>query len=165
MLDAPSQSTLYDHPVRRLEGDEGTLSPYRDQVLLIVNTASQCVFTRQYEGLEKLHRAYRAKGFSVLGFPCNQFGEQEPGTNEEISRFCELKYQISFPMFEKVEVHGEHAHPLFVDLTARAPGILGTRVIKWNFTKFLVCRKGRAVQRFAPITTPAELRDEIETLL
>lgn len=165
MLDAPTPSTLYDHPVRRLDGEEGTLSAYRGQVLLIVNTASHCVFTRQYEGLEKLHRAYRGKGFSVLGFPCNQFGEQEPGTNEEISRFCELKYQISFPMFDKVEVQGERAHPLFLDLTARAPGIFGTRLVKWNFTKFLVCRKGRVVQRFAPITTPAELRDEIETLL
>jgi glutathione peroxidase len=158
-------STLYEHRVRSLDGRDATLDPYRGKVLLIVNTASQCVFTRQYEGLEKLYARYRDRGFVVLGFPCNQFREQEPGTNEDIAKFCEMQYQVSFPMFDKVDVKGETAHPLFRDLTERAPGIFGTRVIKWNFTKFLVCRRGRAVQRFAPITTPAELRDELETLL
>src|SRR5689334_4474023 len=106
--------------------------------MLIVNTASQCVFTRQYEGLEKLYERYRDRGFVVLGFPCNQFGEQEPGTNEEISRFCEMKYKVTFPLFDKVDVRGDTAHPLFIELTDRAPGVLGTRVIKWNFTKFMV---------------------------
>lgn len=158
-------STLYEHRVRTLEGAETTLEPYRGHVLLIVNTASQCVFTRQYEGLEKLYRKYRDRNFSVLAFPCNQFGEQEPGTPDDIAKFCELKYSVSFPVFDKVDVRGEGAHPLFVDLTERARGIFGTRIIKWNFTKFLVDRRGKSVLRFAPITTPAELRDELEVFL
>ncbi|NUP13420.1 MAG: glutathione peroxidase [Polyangiaceae bacterium] len=158
-------STLYEHRVRTLEGAETTLEPYRGKVLLIVNTASQCIFTRQYDGLEKLYARYRERGFVVLGFPCNQFAEQEPGTSEDIAKFCELKYQVSFPLFEKIDVRGDGAHPLFQDLMDRGRGIFGTRVIKWNFTKFLVCRRGKSVLRFAPITTPAELRDELELLL
>ena len=156
--------SLYEHRVRKLDGSDTDLEPYRGKVLLIVNTASQCVFTRQYEGLEKLYQRYADRGFVVLGFPCNQFADQEPGTNEDIAKFCEQQ-KVSFPIFDKVDVKGETAHPLFKDLTERAPGIFGTKVIKWNFTKFLVCRRGRAVQRFAPITTPAELRDELQLLL
>ena len=158
-------STLYEHRVRTIDGVETTLEAYRGKVLLIVNTASQCVFTRQYEGLEKLYERYKDRGFEVLAFPCNQFGEQEPGTQEEIARFCQLKYDVSFPIFEKVDVKGETAHPLFRDLTERARGIFGTKVIKWNFTKFLVDRRARSVLRFVPITTPPELRDELEVFL
>lgn len=156
---------LYDVPVRTLAGEERTLASYADKVILIVNTASQCVFTPQYEKLEALHRKYEARGFAVLGFPCNQFGQQEPGTNAEIAEFCETHFRVTFPLFDKVEVNGDAAHPLFVALKDRAPGIFGTRAIKWNFTKFLVSRGAREVQRFAPVTTPQEIREELEHLL
>ncbi len=151
MLDAPNHSTLYDHPVRRLDGDEGTLSPYRGQVLLIVNTASQCVFTRQYEGLEKLHRQYRQKGFSVLGFPCNQFGEQEPGTNEEIQQFCSSKYNVTFKLFDKVKVLGDDKTPLYNRLVNNAPE---TGDIGWNFEKFLIDKKGNIIGRYKSKVKP-----------
>ena len=157
-------SSIHEHRVRTLDGVETTLEPYKGQVLLIVNTASQCVFTRQYEGLERLYERYKPRGFAVLGFPCNQFREQEPGTPEDIAKFCSL-HNGSFPMFGKVDVKGGSAHPLFVDLTERARGIFHTRSIKWNFTKFLVDRRGQSVLRFAPITSPAEIRDELELFL
>lgn len=160
-----SMSSLYEHRVRTLDGVETTLDPFRGKVLLIVNTASQCIFTRQYDGLEKLYQGYRDRGFSVLAFPCNQFGEQEPGEAGDIKKLCELQYQVTFPLFDKIDVRGDTAHPLFQELSDKARGIFGTRVIKWNFTKFLVDRRGRSVLRFAPITTPAELRDELELLL
>ncbi|MBL8743847.1 MAG: glutathione peroxidase [Myxococcales bacterium] len=156
---------LYDLSVVTLRGEPRTLAEYADKVVLIVNTASHCVFTPQYEKLEALHRTYRGRGFSVLGFPCNQFGNQEPGPSDEIAHFCETHYGVSFPLFEKVDVNGETAHPLFVTLKERAPGIFGTRAIKWNFTKFLVSRGAREVQRFAPVTTPQEIRDELELML
>jgi len=156
---------LYDVRVRALSGEEQQMAAYADKVLLIVNTASQCMFTPQYEKLETLHQRYKSRGLSVLAFPCNQFGQQEPGTNDEIKSFCETYYRVTFPLFDKIEVNGEGAHPLFVHLKDRAPGIFGTRAIKWNFTKFLVSRGGREVQRFAPVTTPQEIREELELML
>jgi glutathione peroxidase len=158
-------SSIYDFSVTRLNGTEEPLSGYKNNVLLIVNTASKCGFTPQYEGLEKLHEAYAAKGFSVLGFPCNQFGGQEPGNAEEIANFCKLTYDVSFPMFAKIEVNGEAAHPLYKYLKAAKPGLLGLEAIKWNFTKFLISREGHVVQRYAPTTTPASLAGAIEALL
>jgi glutathione peroxidase len=158
-------SELYEVPVRTLDGGETTLAPFEGKVLLIVNTASQCGFTPQYEGLEALQREYGARGFSVLGFPCNQFGAQEPGDAEEIATFCSTTYGVSFPMFEKVDVNGPDTHPLYRLLKGEAKGILGSESIKWNFTKFLVDRSGDVVSRHAPSDTPASLRGEIEALL
>jgi glutathione peroxidase len=134
-------------------------------VILVVNTASKCGFTPQYEGLEALYRKYRAKGFAVLGFPCNQFGAQEPGDASEIAQFCSRTFDVTFPMFAKIDVNGPNAHPLFAFLKAEEPGVLGTEAIKWNFTKFLVDRNGAVVARFAPTTTPRELESDIEKLL
>jgi glutathione peroxidase len=151
--------------VQTLGGEAKTLATYQGKVLLIVNTASQCGFTPQYAGLEALHRRYKERGLVVLGFPCDQFGHQEPGTAEEIASFCESHFGVSFPMHAKVEVNGEGAHPLFVRLKEKAPGLLGTRAIKWNFTKFLVDRKGDVVERYAPNTTPEALASDIEKLL
>jgi glutathione peroxidase len=156
---------LYDFEAQRLNGNGGSLDQFRGQVLLIVNTASECGFTPQYKGLEQLYSEYHTRGFSVLGFPCNQFGQQEPGSAPQIAEFCETKYAVSFPMFAKIDVNGPSAHPLFRWLKAEAPGILGTQRIKWNFTKFLVARDGRVVKRFAPKTPPEELRQHIEPLL
>ncbi len=158
-------STLYDIPVRRLDGSETTLADWRGQVLLIVNTASQCGFTPQYAGLEALYKKYRDRGFAVLGFPCNQFGAQEPGTANEIGAFCEKNYGVSFPMFDKVDVNGQNAHPLYQLLKQQAPGILGTDGIKWNFTKFLVTRDGKVVSRHAPTTSPNALDSTVMELL
>ncbi len=158
-------SPLYDIPVERLKGGTTTLAEYADRVLLIVNTASECGFTPQYAGLEKLYRDYRTRGLVVLGFPCNQFGSQEPGDAEEIAGFCQSNYGVSFPMFAKVEVNGPNTHPLYAFLKDHAHGILGTEAIKWNFTKFLVDRKGQKIERFAPPTTPEEMKSEIEALL
>lgn len=158
-------TTLYQHHVRGIDGTETDLDAYRGEVLLIVNTASKCGFTPQYQGLEALYEKYREQGFAVLGFPCNQFRNQEPGDEAEISRFCSSNYGVSFPMFSKLDVNGKHAHPLFVELKHSAPGIFGTEAIKWNFTKFLVDRQGRVVKRFAPNTTPEELEAEITALL
>jgi glutathione peroxidase len=160
-----TMTTLYEIPVRTLAGRETTLAPFAGQVLLIVNVASKCGFTPQYEGLEALHREYGARGLAVLGFPCNQFGEQEPGNAEEIATFCSTTYDVSFPMFEKVDVNGPNAHPLYQLLKGEAPGILGSEAIKWNFTKFLVSRTGDVASRHAPSATPTSLRGEIETLL
>ena len=144
---------------------EADLSAYAGQVLLIVNTASKCGFTPQYEGLEALHRKYKDRGFEVLGFPCNQFGAQEPGDAAEIANFCTLTYDVTFPVFAKIDVNGAAADPLFEQLKMEAPGLLGSKAIKWNFTKFLVDRSGRVVKRYAPQTKPEELASDIEALL
>ena len=157
--------TLADFSATRLDGASQALADYAGQVVLVVNVASQCGFTPQYEGLEALYRDYRDRGFVILGFPCNQFGEQEPGSSAEIAQFCTLNFGVSFPMFERVEVNGDKAHPLFSWLAAAAPGVLGTEAIKWNFTKFLIGRDGTVVDRFAPTTEPAEIAPDIERLL
>jgi len=156
---------LYTIPVKSIGGEICDLSQYADKVMLIVNTASKCGFTGQYKGLEYLYGKYKDRGFVVLGFPCNQFNHQEPGTEEEISKFCELNYGVSFSMFSKIEVNGENTHPLYQELKKRAPGILGTEAIKWNFTKFLVARNASVITRFASATTPESLEKEIEALL
>lgn len=158
-------STLYDFAVRCLDGSETSLGDWRGKVLLIVNTASQCGFTPQYAGLEALYKKYKDRGFAVLGFPCNQFGAQEPGTADEIGAFCEKNYGVSFPMFDKIDVNGPNAHPLFTHLKEEAPGLLGTDGIKWNFTKFLVDRHGKVVTRYAPTTSPNALDSDVLALL
>lgn len=158
-------STLYDFAVRRLDGSETTLADWRGKVLLIVNTASQCGFTPQYAGLEALYKKYKDRGFAVLAFPCNQFGAQEPGTAAEIGAFCESNYGVSFPMFDKIDVNGPNAHPLFAHLKQQATGILGTDGIKWNFTKFLVDREGQVITRYAPTTSPNALDSDVLALL
>ncbi len=158
-------AAIYEFSTRTLDGKPLNLADYAGKVLLIVNTASNCGFTPQYAGLEALHRKYGERGLVVLGFPCNQFGEQEPGSEAEIGAFCEKNYGVTFPLSEKVEVNGEGAHPLFKYLTKEAPGLLGTTTIKWNFTKFLVDRDGNVVERFAPTTKPEELAPHIEKLL
>jgi glutathione peroxidase len=160
-----SSSSLYDIEVERLAGGSATLGEYAGKVLLIVNTASQCGLTPHYAGLEKLHQAYKDRGLVVLGFPCNQFGAQEPGSAEEIGAFCEKNYGVSFPMFAKIEVNGDGAHPLYRYLKQHARGILGTEAIKWNFTKFLVSRDGQHIERYAPTTTPEDLVKDIEAML
>lgn len=148
-----------------LEGAPCSLSTFEGQVLLIVNTASRCGFTPQLTALQALYERYKDRGFAVLGFPCNQFRNQDPGSNEEIGEFCTRNYGVSFPLFEKVDVNGANAHPLFKYLTEQAPGILGTRAIKWNFTKFLVDRNGRVLERYAPNTPPDAIAPAIERLL
>jgi len=156
---------VHDFSVRTIDGRDQPLAGYRGKVLLIVNTASKCGFTPQYRGLEALHEDYAARGLAVLGFPCDQFGGQEPGDEAAIADFCSLTYGVQFPMFAKVEVNGEGAHPLFDYLKAQARGVLGTRRIKWNFTKFLIDRDGRVTGRFAPNVKPEALRQRIEALL
>lgn len=155
----------YDLELETLEGGRIPLAAFRDKVLLVVNTASRCGFTPQYSALERLHRDFRQEGFSVLGFPCNQFMGQEPGTEEEILEFCNHTYDVSFPMFARVEVNGRRAHPLFRMLKAACPGVLGSRVVKWNFTKFLVARDGAVLARFAPIHAPESLAEPIRRAL
>ncbi|MBR7747620.1 glutathione peroxidase [Undibacterium baiyunense] len=150
---------------KRLNGVHVDLSEYAGKVALIVNTASNCGYTPQYQGLETLYQEFAPQGFVVLGFPCNQFGQQEPGDATQISQFCERNYGVSFPMFEKVDVNGETAHPLFQYLKSHAPGVLGTEMIKWNFTKFLLRKDGSVFKRYAPQTTPAEIREDILQLL
>ena len=150
--------SLFDYKARTLNGEEKPLSDYKGKVLLVVNTASKCGFTPQYEGLQKLYANFADRGLEVLGFPCNQFGRQEPGEAEEIGAFCEKNYGVSFPMFEKVDVNGDNAHPVFKFLKSESPGLLGTEAIKWNFTKFLVDRDGHVVKRYAPATTPPSSR-------
>lgn len=157
--------TIYDYSVKSITGETVSLETYRGKVLLIVNTASQCGFTPQFAGLQVLHDRLAPRGFSVLGFPCNQFGAQDPGTEAEIGAFCSREYGVTFPMFSKVEVNGDNAHPLFQYLKKEAPGLLGTTAIKWNFTKFLVDREGNVADRFAPNTTPEEIAKSIEPLL
>jgi glutathione peroxidase len=157
--------TVTDFTVRAADGSEAPLDAYAGKVLLIVNTASKCGFTPQYQGLEALHRQYGDRGFEVLGFPCNQFGAQEPGDAEEIATFCSLTYDVTFPVFAKVDVNGSTADPLFKALKKEAPGLLGLESIKWNFTKFLVDRSGKVVARYAPTTKPEALKADIEALL
>jgi glutathione peroxidase len=158
-------TSVYDFTARTIDGAERSLGDYRGKVLLIVNTASQCGFTPQYKGLEALQRKYAGRGVEVLGFPCNQFGHQEPGDAEEIKNFCSLTYDVSFPMFAKVDVNGPAAHPLYDYLTRTKRGVLGTRAIKWNFTKFLVGRDGKVLARFGPTTTPEALDARIAAAL
>jgi glutathione peroxidase len=156
---------VYDFAPLDIEGREAPLSDYRGKVMLIVNTASKCGFTPQYEGLEALYRDLGKDGLVVLGFPCNQFGAQEPGDAEEIASFCKLSYDVSFPMFAKVDVNGPETAPLFQWLKKSAPGLLGSQGIKWNFTKFLIDRNGQVVDRFAPTTRPEDLRKNVLELL
>ncbi|MGZ5924611.1 MAG: glutathione peroxidase [Rhizomicrobium sp.] len=158
-------ASIYDFTAKTLQGKSVSLSDYRGQALLIVNTASKCGFTPQYAGLEKLYEKLHGNGLTVLGFPCNQFGKQEPGSTEEIGAFCQMNYGVSFPMFDKIEVNGPNAHPLFDYLKSEQPGILGTKNIKWNFTKFLVDKSGKVVDRFAPMTKPEDIEGAIEKVL
>ncbi|HTY99277.1 MAG TPA: glutathione peroxidase [Rhodocyclaceae bacterium] len=158
-------ASVYDYSAARLQGGETCLEEFRGQVLLIVNTASRCGFTPQYAGLEKLYQDHRQRGFAVLGFPCNQFGGQEPGDADGIASFCRVNYGVSFPLFAKIKVNGREAHPLYVFLKAEARGIGGSEAVKWNFTKFLVDRQGRVVERYAPATRPEELAAAVEALL
>lgn len=160
-----AQSSIYDFKVKRLNGDEEALSQYQGKVLLIINTASKCGFTDQYAGLEALHQELSNEGLQVLGFPCNQFGAQEPGSHSEIQAFCQKNYGVTFPLFEKIDVNGDNAHPLFVFLKKQAPGLLGSEAIKWNFTKFLVDRSGVVVDRFGPQTKPESIKKDIQKLL
>ena len=156
---------LYDFSATRLDGTEEPLTAYRDTVLLIVNTASKCGFTPQYEGLEHLQKTYGPRGFAVLGFPCNQFGNQEPGDAAAIGGFCQLSYDVTFPMFAKIAVNGDDAHPLYKYLKDAKPGLMGLQGIKWNFTKFLVDRSGSVIDRYAPTTKPEAISADIERLL
>ena len=160
-----STSTAYDFEARQIDGKDIALSAFKGQVMLIVNTASKCGFTPQFGGLEELHKAYAGKGLAVLGFPCNQFGSQDPGANGDIAEFCQLNYGVSFPMMGKVDVNGPQAHPLYKWLSAEAPGLLGSKSIKWNFTKFLVGKDGQVIRRYAPTDKPAGLAKDIETAL
>jgi glutathione peroxidase len=156
---------IYSFEVKSIDGKTTTLSPYKGKAMLIVNVASQCGFTSQYGGLEALYNKYHEKGFEVLGFPCNQFGSQEPGDEAEIKNFCELNYSVSFPLFAKIDVNGENAHPLYQFLKSEEKGIFGTEAIKWNFTKFLIDREGNVLKRFAPQTKPEDLESEVEAAL
>ena len=158
-------STVYDFDALQINGKSVSLSQFKGKALLIVNTASACGFTPQFAGLEELHEAYGNKGLVVLGFPCNQFGAQDSGSNDEIAEFCQLNYGVSFPMMARIDVNGAQAHPLYQWLEAEAPGVLGSKSIKWNFTKFLVARDGAVVKRYAPTDTPASLTADIEVAL
>ena len=158
-------TTISDFTVHNIQGEPVPLSRYQGQVVLVVNTASACGFTPQFAGLEELHKTYAAQGLAVLGFPCNQFGSQDPGSNEEIASFCQLNYGVDFPMMEKIDVNGAKADPLFQWLTKEAPGLLGSKAIKWNFTKFLVGRDGQVIRRYAPQDAPAKLAKDIESAL
>ena len=157
-------TSVHDFTARSLSGEEVPLKRFQGNVLLIVNTASRCGFTPQYQGLEALHREYASRGFAVLGFPCNQFGSQEPGDARQIEEFCSSNYDVTFPMFSKIEVNGSNAHPLYNYLKGEKSGLLGSS-IKWNFTKFLIDRSGKVVGRYAPIATPESLTKDIEALL
>lgn len=158
-------SSIYDFQALSIDGKPVALEQFRGQVLLIVNTASACGFTPQFAGLEELHRTYGGQGLAVLGFPCNQFGSQDPGSDQEIGAFCQRNYGVSFPMMSKINVNGGDAHPLYRWLTAEAPGLLGSKAIKWNFTKFLVGRDGRVIRRYAPQDAPLKLATDIEQAL
>ncbi len=157
--------SIYDFEALAIDGQPVALSAYRGQVMLIVNTASACGFTPQFAGLEQLHQQFGTQGLAVLGFPCNQFGSQDPGSNEEIGAFCQRNYGVSFQMMEKIKVNGDDAHPLYQWLTAEAPGILGSKGIKWNFTKFLVGKDGRVIKRYAPQDAPKKIAQDIEAAL
>jgi glutathione peroxidase len=158
-------ASIYDFTARDIDGNERSLAEFRGKALLVVNVASKCGFTPQYEGLEALHKAWHDRGFEVLGFPCDQFGHQEPGNEDEIRNFCSLNYGVSFPMFAKIEVNGEGAHPLYRWLKAEKKGLLGTGGIKWNFTKFLIDREGHVVDRYAPTDTPEKIGKDLPAVL
>ena len=158
-------SSFYDFEVKSIDGESIDLNRFKSQVVLVVNTASACGFTPQFKGLEELHKTYANQGLVVMGFPCNQFGAQDPGTNESIHTYCETQYGVTFPMMEKIEVNGSGAHPLYQWLKEQAPGILNTTAIKWNFTKFLIGRDGQVIDRFAPQATPESLAKDIELAL
>ena len=158
-------SSIYDFQAQSIDGKQVPLSKYRGHPMLIVNTASACGFTPQFAGLERLHQTYGDRGLVVLGFPCNQFGSQDPGSDSEIATFCQRNYGVSFPMMSKIDVNGSEAHPLYRWLTAEAPGLLGSKAIKWNFTKFLVGRDGRVIKRYAPQDAPEKLAGDIEAAL
>lgn len=158
-------SSIYDFQALSIDGKQVPLSKYRGQPMLIVNTASACGFTPQFAGLEQLHQTYGERGLVVLGFPCNQFGNQDPGSDGEIATFCQRNYGVSFPMMSKIDVNGADAHPLYRWLTAEAPGLLGSKAIKWNFTKFLIGRDGRVLKRYAPQDAPEKLAGDIEAAL
>ncbi len=158
-------NSIHQYTVENNLGETMTLEQYQGKVLLIVNTASDCGFTPQYQGLQELYNQYQQQGLEVLAFPCNQFGKQEKGNNEEIKSFCDLRFNIKFPLFSKIEVNGDNSHPLYNFLKTQAPGILGSKSIKWNFTKFLVDQQGKVIKRYAPTVKPAALAKDIEKLL
>ncbi|MFB2879658.1 glutathione peroxidase [Floridanema aerugineum] len=164
-MTAQAPASIYDISATTIDGNLVPLNIYKDKILLIVNTASQCGFTPQYKGLQELYDRYASQGLVVLGFPCNQFGQQEPGNSNQIQSFCETNFGVSFPLFQKIEVNGKNAHPLYQYLTKAAPGFLGTEGIKWNFTKFLVNRSGNVVKRYPPMTKPEDLAKDIQALL
>jgi len=157
--------SVYEFSAKTIQGEDVSLEKYQGKVLLIVNTASKCGFTPQYKELQAVYEQYKEQGLDILGFPCNQFGGQEPGSEGDIEQFCELNYGVTFPMFAKVDVKGNNAHPLFTYLSEKAPGLLGSKAIKWNFTKFLVTKEGDVVKRYAPQTSPADIKKDIEELL
>ena len=157
--------SIYDFSATTIDGEQQSLAEYKGKAMLVVNTASKCGFTPQYAGLEKLYRKYQDKGLAVLGFPCDQFGHQEPGDENEIKNFCSLSYDVSFPMFAKVEVNGGKAHPLYQFLKKEAKGVLGTEAIKWNFTKFLIDKNGRVLRRYAPTDTPESIEKDLAAAL
>ncbi|MFV8571224.1 glutathione peroxidase [Marinobacter sp. SBS5] len=160
-----ANESIYDFSAKDVKGNDVAMADYKGKVLLIVNTASKCGFTPQFEGLQALHSELGAKGFEVLGFPCNQFMNQDPGSDESITEFCSLNYGVDFPMFAKIEVNGDTAHPLYRFLKKEAKGLMGSEKVKWNFTKFLVDKNGQVVRRYAPTVKPADIRNDIEKLL
>lgn len=164
-MTAPAPASIYALSATSINGESVSFNTYKDKVLLIVNTASQCGFTPQYKGLQALYDRYASQGLVVLGFPCNQFGGQEPGNSDQIQSFCETNFGVSFPLFQKIEVNGSNAHPLYQYLTKAAPGIFGTEGIKWNFTKFLVDRSGKVVKRYPATAKPEDLAKDIQALL
>ena len=160
-----STHTIYDFEAKDIGGKDIALSSFKGKAMLIVNTASKCGFTPQFGGLEDLHKSYAGKGLAVVGFPCNQFGAQDPGSDSEIEGFCQVNYGVSFPMMGKIDVNGPAAHPLYAWLAAEAPGLLGSKAIKWNFTKFLVAKNGQVIKRYAPTDKPADMAKDIEAAL
>jgi glutathione peroxidase len=158
-------SSIHDFEAQQIDGKDMSLSQFTGKVMLIVNTASKCGFTPQFGGLEELHKSYAGKGLVVLGFPCNQFGSQDPGADGEIAEFCQVNYGVSFPMMGKIDVNGPAAHPLYKWLSAEAPGLLGSKSIKWNFTKFLVGKDGQVIRRYAPTDKPADMTKDVEAAL
>jgi glutathione peroxidase len=160
-----TQKSVHEFTVKNINGENISLATYQDKVLVIVNVASKCGLTPQYEGLEALYKKFNDRGLVILGFPCNQFGAQEPGTESEIARFCEVEYSVTFPMFGKIDVNGANVAPLYKFLKSQAPGLLGTEGIKWNFTKFLIDKSGKVVKRYAPTDAPVSMEADIEALL
>ncbi len=156
---------VYEFAAKTIDGSQQKLDAYKGKVLLVVNVASKCGFTPQYKGLEALYRKYKDKGFEILGFPCDQFGHQEPGDENEIKNFCSLNYEVSFPLYAKIEVNGENTHPLYKHLKSEAPGMLGSEGIKWNFTKFLIDRSGKVVKRYGSVDTPEKIDKDVAELL